>query len=187
MLNFRKKIKKKCGEAFKSKTREQNNGTKHCNSRCENFARWNPRCENSFQGANSLNENFAHLCSRCENFRTVRNSLLAHECHFAHLKVIFAPCESRCKNFAHLNSRCEIYSKVRNSLSKVRILHTSVSHTPVQGAKIFAPCEIPSWHTSAISHTSSHFSHCAKQGAKLGAKLHLSCKILSSRCENFAR
>ncbi|RVW39889.1 Pol polyprotein [Vitis vinifera] len=30
-------------------------------------------------------------------------TLLAHECHFAHLKAIFAPCESRCENFAHLN------------------------------------------------------------------------------------
>ena len=41
--------------------------------------------------------------------------LLAHECHFAHLKPIFAPCETRCEflspkygNFARCNSRCEI-------------------------------------------------------------------------------
>ena len=62
-----------------------------------------------------LSGNFAHLNPRYENFRTVRNSLLAHECHFAHLKPIFAPCETRCEflspkygNFARCNSRCEI-------------------------------------------------------------------------------
>ena len=69
-----------------------------------------------------LSGNFAHLNPRCEKFRTVRNHLLAHECHFAHLKAIFARCESRCENFAHHYSRCEIHSKVRNSQSKVRIL-----------------------------------------------------------------
>ena len=62
-----------------------------------------------------LSGNFAHLNPRCEKFRTVRNHLLAHECHFAHLKPIFAPCETRCEflspkygNFARCNSRCEI-------------------------------------------------------------------------------
>ncbi|KAL6334428.1 hypothetical protein AAG906_015006 [Vitis piasezkii] len=62
-----------------------------------------------------LTENFAHHCSRCENFRTVRNTLLAHECHFAHLKPLFAPCETRCESrchFAHHYSRCEIHSNV---------------------------------------------------------------------------
>nr|CAN69386.1 hypothetical protein VITISV_006688 [Vitis vinifera] len=50
-----------------------------------------------------------------KNFCTVRNTLLAHECHFAHLKPIFAWCETRCEflspkygNFARCNSRCEI-------------------------------------------------------------------------------
>ena len=62
-----------------------------------------------------LSGNFAHLNPRCEKFRTVRNHLLAHECHFAHLKPIFARCETRCEflspkygNFARCNSRCEI-------------------------------------------------------------------------------
>ncbi|RVW59595.1 hypothetical protein CK203_107445 [Vitis vinifera] len=62
-----------------------------------------------------LSGNFAHLNPRCEKFLTVRNHLLAHECHFAHLKPIFAPCETRCEflspkygNFARCNSRCEI-------------------------------------------------------------------------------
>ncbi|RVW63529.1 hypothetical protein CK203_060854 [Vitis vinifera] len=32
----------------------------------------------------------------------------AHECHFAHLKAIFAPCESRCENFAHLNPSAKL-------------------------------------------------------------------------------
>ena len=85
----------------------------------------------------------------------VRNSLLAHECHFAHLKVIFAPCESRCENFTHLNSRCEIYFKVRNSIFKVRILKNQF-RTPLFKVRnsllahechfahlkpLFAPCE----------------------------------------------
>ena len=69
-----------------------------------------------------LSGNFAHLNPRCENFRTVRNTLLAHECHFAHLKPIFAPCETRCENFAHHNPRCEIHSNMRKTLSQVRIL-----------------------------------------------------------------
>ena len=48
------------------------------------------------------------------------------------------------------------------------------------------------WHTSAISHTSSQFSHGAKQGAKishsakLSAKLNSRCEILILRCETFA-
>nr|CAN75633.1 hypothetical protein VITISV_022517 [Vitis vinifera] len=53
-------------------------------------------------------------------FCTVRNHLLTHECHFTHLKPIFAPCETRCENFAHHYSRCEIHSKVRKSQFKVR-------------------------------------------------------------------
>ena len=65
-----------------------------------------------------LSGNFAHLNPRCENFRTVRNSLLAHECHFAHPKPIFARCETRCENFAHHNSRCEIHSNVRIRVRK---------------------------------------------------------------------
>ena len=59
-----------------------------------------------------LSGNFAHVNPRCENFRIVRNSLLAHECHFAHLKAIFA----------HHYLRCEFHSKVRKSQFKVRIL-----------------------------------------------------------------
>ncbi|RVW21832.1 hypothetical protein CK203_108569 [Vitis vinifera] len=53
----------------------------------------------------------------------------------------------------------------------------SISHTTVQGAKIFAQCETLSWHTSAISHTSSHFSHRAKQGAKFSHSAKLSAKL----------
>ncbi|KAL6343664.1 hypothetical protein AAG906_025029 [Vitis piasezkii] len=75
------------------------------------------KVRNSFQGAKISSKviSFAHLNPRCENFRTVRikvrNHLLAHECHFAHLKPLFAPCETRCESrchFAHHNSRCEI-------------------------------------------------------------------------------
>ena len=46
--------------------------------------------------------------------------LLAHECHFAHLKPIFAPCETRCENFAQCEIECETRFKVRNSHFKVR-------------------------------------------------------------------
>ncbi|RVW61987.1 hypothetical protein CK203_063930 [Vitis vinifera] len=64
-------------------------------------------------------------------------------------------------NFAHLNPRCEKFRTVRNT----------------------------SWHTSAISHTSSQFSHRANQGAKIshttiqGAKFIPTCEF---ECENFA-
>ena len=75
----------------------------------------------SFQGANSPNISFAHPCPRCENFRTVRNSLLAHECHFVHLKPLFARCETRCE------TRCEIQFKVRISQFKVRNFRTMQS------------------------------------------------------------
>ncbi|RVW12808.1 hypothetical protein CK203_112243 [Vitis vinifera] len=39
----------------------------------------------------------------------------------------------------------------------------SVSHTTIQGAKIFAPCEAPLWHTSAITLSIEMVSHNAKQ------------------------
>nr|CAN73999.1 hypothetical protein VITISV_001606 [Vitis vinifera] len=61
--------------------------------------------------------------------------------------------------------------KVRNSFQGAKI--------SIQGAKIFAPCETLSCHTSAISHTPSQFLHRAKLGAKLDSR----CEILSPRCE----
>ncbi|RVW12813.1 hypothetical protein CK203_112238 [Vitis vinifera] len=42
----------------------------------------------------------------------------------------------------------------------------TILHTTVQGAKIFALCEIPPGTRVPFSHTSSQFSHRAKQGAK---------------------
>ena len=81
-----------------------------------NFAHLNPRCEN----LSSRCISFAHHYSRCENFRTVRNHLLAHECHFAHLKLIFPLCETRCENFAQCEIECETRFKVWNSHFKVR-------------------------------------------------------------------
>ena len=51
--------------------------------------------------------------------------------------------------------------KVRKSQFKVHQFRTPQSKV----RKIFAPCETLSWHTSAISHTSSPFSHRAKQDA----------------------
>ncbi|RVW31009.1 hypothetical protein CK203_100670 [Vitis vinifera] len=46
-----------------------------------------------------------------------------------------------------------------------------ISYDGIQHAKIFAPCETPSWHTSAISHTSRPFSYRANQGAKISYTL----------------
>ena len=69
---------------------------------------------------------------------------------------------------------------------KVRISKTSISHTIVQGVKIFAQCETLSWHTSAISHTSRPFSHRANQGTKIS---HTSIQgekfipVCETRCE----
>nr|CAN74259.1 hypothetical protein VITISV_015531 [Vitis vinifera] len=81
------------------------------------------KVRNSFQGAkiSVQGASISHTSIEgAKNFRTVRNHLLAHECHFAHLKPIFTPCETRCENlssrcinFAHHNSRCEIHSNVR--------------------------------------------------------------------------
>ncbi|RVW23423.1 hypothetical protein CK203_094557 [Vitis vinifera] len=76
------------------------------------------KVRNSFQGAkiSVQGASISHTSIQgAKNFRTVRNTLLAHECHFAHLKPIFARCETRCEflspkygNFARCNSRCEI-------------------------------------------------------------------------------
>ncbi|KAL6313191.1 hypothetical protein AAG906_016782 [Vitis piasezkii] len=79
-------------------------------------------------------------------------------------------CTELSGNFAHLNPRCENFRTVRNT----------------------------SWHTSAISHTSSQISHGANQGAKIshttiqGAKFIPRCEFSKhrfstpcSRCENF--
>ena len=103
-VKFQKKIKKNVEKPSKARQGSKAKGTEHSNSRCENFARWNSRCKNSFQGAKPLNENFVHPYSRCE---------------------------------------------------------------------------IPSWHTSAISHTSRSFSHTSIQGAKFIPRF----EILFSRCE----
>ncbi|RVW27003.1 hypothetical protein CK203_100481 [Vitis vinifera] len=77
-------------------------------------------------------------------------------------------------NFAHLNPRCENLSSRCIS-----------SHTTIQGAKIFAPCETTSWHTSAISHTSSQFSHRAKQGAKISHTTIQGAKFIPSHLSPF--
>ena len=156
MLNFRKN-QEKCGEAFKSKIGEQSKWTEHCNSRCENFARWKPTCENAFQGVNSLNENFAHHCSRYET-PSWHTSVISHTSRpFSHranqgAKIShtsiqgakFIPvCVTRCKF-----PKCQF----RTPLFKVR----KFSHS----AKSTSGTRVP------FSHTSSHFSHRVKQGAK---------------------
>ena len=80
--------------------------------------------------------------------------------------------------------------KVRNSFQCAKQGANSLN---VNFAHHCSRCETPSWHTSAILHTTSHFSHRANQGAKfshsakLSAKFNLRCEILSFECENFAR
>ena len=80
----------------------------------------------------------------------------------------------------------KMHSKVRNSKSKI-------SHTSIQGAKIFAPFETLSWHTSGILPIPNPFSHSANQSAKIshttiqGAKFISKCENHSPRCEFFKR
>ena len=104
-----------------------------------------------------------HCISRCENF--------AHSisrCEFLSRKG---------GNFAHLKTRCEIESKVRNPLFKVRIPQMPFSHTTVQGAKIFAPCEIPSWHMSAIfAHLKPNFAP-SETRCEIFAQCEIECEI----------
>ena len=95
-----------------------------------------------------LNEKFAPCESRCENFRTVRNTILAHEWHFAYLKPIFAPCETRCEFlspkgaiFAHLNPRCEISSPRCENFAPVGYIFEALP-----GAQIMHMiCHFKSW------------------------------------------
>ncbi|RVW33553.1 hypothetical protein CK203_095918 [Vitis vinifera] len=92
----------------------------------------------------------------------------AHECHFAHLKVIFAPCESRCENFAHLNSRCENFRTVRNSLlaHECHFAHLKPLFAPCETrCEIFAQCEIecemqfkPAHQLEPLELTNSHLA-----------------------------
>ena len=178
---------------MKSKTGEQNKGNRALHFKVQKFRTVESNMRKCIPRCEIPKAKFCTPQSKVRKFRTMRNTLLAHEWHFAQPKPIFAQCESRCENFAHQNPRCEIHFKVRKSQSNVRILYTSVSHTTIQGAKIFAPCEAPLWHTSAITLGIEMVSHNAKQGAKfshsakLSAKLDSRCKILNLRCENFAR
>ncbi|RVW20559.1 hypothetical protein CK203_111443 [Vitis vinifera] len=103
-------------------------GIEHYISRCKNFARWNPTCENAFQGAKFQKQNFAHLNPRCENF---------------------APCETLSWHTSGISHSPNQFSNSANQGAKI-------SHTTIQGAKIFVPCETPLWHTSAITEMVLH-------------------------------
>ena len=90
------------------------------------------------------------------------------------------------KQFSHTPiSRCETNSKVRNqfqgakSIFKVRISLNPISHTTVEGAKIFALCEILSRHTCAnFAHLKLIFALCETVCENFAHHC--------SRCENFA-
>ncbi|KAL6310831.1 hypothetical protein AAG906_019468 [Vitis piasezkii] len=75
---------------FRSSGSQESNASNGVQIRVETKKLWSLQ-----ENCTELSGNFAHLNPRCENFRTVRNTLLAHECHFAHPKPIFAPCETR--------------------------------------------------------------------------------------------
>ena len=106
--------------------------------------------------------------------------------------------ELKRKSYGHYKKTTLSCKKISHRAKQgAKILHCAnqgakILHCANQGAKIFAPCKTTSWHTSAISHTSSQFLHRAKQGAKishnakLSAKLDSRCEILILRCENFA-
>ncbi|RVW29294.1 hypothetical protein CK203_103577 [Vitis vinifera] len=82
-------------------------------------AKFIPHAKITVQGANSLNVN-SHTLFKVRKFCTVRNTLLAHEWHFAHPKPIFAPCETRCENFA----QCE--TPFKRSQRDARAISTSL-------------------------------------------------------------
>ena len=102
--------------------------------------------------------------------------------------------ELKRKSYGHYKKTTLSCKKISHRAKQgAKILHCAnqgakILHCANQGAKIFAPCKTTSWHTSAISHTSSQFLHRAKQGAKIShsAKLDSRCEILILRCENFA-
>ncbi|KAL6315653.1 hypothetical protein AAG906_004824 [Vitis piasezkii] len=73
-------------------------------------AKFIPRCENLSPRCEFSKHQFHTPLFKVRKFSHRRNHLLAHGCHFAHLKPLFAPCKTRCENFAHHNSRCEIQS-----------------------------------------------------------------------------
>ena len=118
--------------------------------------------------------------------------------HFIHTIYRFEAREVRILTLQTV-SKSKLKWKSYGHCKKTGPSWAGISHTSIQGAKIFAPCETLSWHTSAISHTSSPFSHHVKQGANSsvqsveishtsiqGAKFIPRCENLSSRCINFA-
>ena len=136
-------------------------------------------------------ENFGHWF--CCHFGTYFGAL--PRVYFIHNIYRFEALEVRIPTLQTV-SKSELKRKSYGHCKKTAPSWAGISHTSVQGAKIFAPCETPSSHTSAISHTSSQFSHCVKQGAKIsvqgasishttiqGAKFIPTCEF---ECENFA-
>ena len=107
-------------------------------------------------------------------------------------------------NTYHFESR-EVRSPKLQTVSKSELTKKlwSLQENCAELNEKFAPCESrcenfrtvrnTSWHTSAISHTSSPFSHRAKQGAKishsakLSAKCETRCEFLSPKYGNFVR
>ena len=186
MLNFRKKSRKMWRSLEK-----QNRGAKQ----------WEHSI--AFQGAKISHGGIQHakMHSKVRNSKSkISHTSIQGAKHSPGTRVAFRTAQT---NFRTMRIKVRKFrtpkSKVRNSFQSAKItvqgansLNVSFAHH-YSRCKNFAPCETPSWHTSGISHSSSQFSHRAKQGAKishsakLSAKLDSRCEILSLRCEKFAR
>ncbi|RVW22753.1 hypothetical protein CK203_099384 [Vitis vinifera] len=96
----------------------------------------------------SLQENWTELSgnfapqSRCEKFRTVRNTLLAHECHFAHLKPILHHAKQG---------------------AKISVQGASISHTTIQGAKFIPTCEFECENFATVGHNFEPQEHALEE------------------------
>ena len=90
----------------------------------------------SIQGAKLISRCENH-CLKCEfpkcNFRTVRNSLLAHECHFRTPQAKFRTVRNKVRNWVR-----NAIQGANSSVQRVGISHTSIQGAKflVQGAKI---------------------------------------------------
>ena len=94
----------------------------------------------SIQGTKLISRCENH-CLKCEfpkcNFRTVRNSLLAHECHFRTPQAKFCTVRNKVRNFRTVRNFCTVRNWVRNAIqgAKSSVQRVPFSHTSIQGAK----------------------------------------------------
>ena len=160
-VKFQEKIKKNVEKPWKARQGSKAKGTEHCISRCKNFARWNPTCENAFQGANFQKHIFIPLFkvrkflhrakhppgtrvafrTAQANFRTVRIKVRKFRTpqskvrnSFQHAKITVQGDNYLNVSFTHHYSRCENFRTVRNKVQKFRTVRNWVRNS-IQGAK----------------------------------------------------